>query len=211
MLIWKITNNGTGNTTLDARFFSTGAGGGVGKALINVLQLEQAPTSSSYIPTEASAVTRLADNVSRALGAEFNPNEGSLFIDGYLDLNINGETLVQIGNASNEAIRLINTAGSILLEVRNASGAIRHSQSFTYTSGTRFKALINYGSDVSLGAFNGVLSNVTVVNYTSPSNSTLTVGARSGFSNRTGRLSVLDVTYRPRALSSAEAQALTKI
>ena len=38
-------------------------------------------SASSYIPTEASAVTRAADNVSRVLGDEFNVNEFTLFVD----------------------------------------------------------------------------------------------------------------------------------
>jgi hypothetical protein len=94
MLIWKITNNGTGNTTLDARFFSTGAGGGVGKALINVLQLEQASTPSSYIPTEASAVTRLADNVSRTFNAEWNAFEGCFVVESRAPV---GQTIATVG------------------------------------------------------------------------------------------------------------------
>ena len=43
-------------------------------------QLEAGSGASSYIKTEASAVTRAADNVSRVLGDEFNESEGTFYI-----------------------------------------------------------------------------------------------------------------------------------
>ena len=76
-----VFNNGT-NTTADVRFYprSSFSSTNTGSVYINAAQLEQAPTPSSYIPTEASAVTRAADNVSRELGDEFNKGEFTVYI-----------------------------------------------------------------------------------------------------------------------------------
>ena len=55
------------SNTLDTGFYIWGA------------QQEAAPTPSSYIKTEASQVTRSADDVSRVLGGEFNTSEGVIY------------------------------------------------------------------------------------------------------------------------------------
>lgn len=49
--------------------------------LLAAAQLEQAPTPSSYIPTQDAPVTRAADQVSRELGSEYSPNEGTVIIE----------------------------------------------------------------------------------------------------------------------------------
>ena len=52
------------------------------KFLYQAGQVEVGSTPSSYIPTEASAVTRAADNVSRVLGDEFNTSgEGAVYFE----------------------------------------------------------------------------------------------------------------------------------
>lgn len=48
-------------------------------------QLEQGSFPTSYIKTDGSQVTRSADNCSRALGQEFNPDRGTFFIEASLD------------------------------------------------------------------------------------------------------------------------------
>lgn len=44
-------------------------------------QLEEGSHPSSYTPTEDAQVTRAADRVFRTLGDEFNPSEGTLYLD----------------------------------------------------------------------------------------------------------------------------------
>ena len=60
-------------------------------------QLEQGSSPTSYIPTEGSQVTRLADSVGRALGAEFNASEGEISVTATVPV---GETVVQAGSFS---------------------------------------------------------------------------------------------------------------
>lgn len=49
--------------------------------LVAALQKEKNFTPSSYIPTTDSPATRADDNVSRTLGGEFNPSEGTMYLD----------------------------------------------------------------------------------------------------------------------------------
>lgn len=44
-------------------------------------QMEEGPFPTSYIPTNGAPVTRAADNMSRTLGAEWNPSAGTFFLD----------------------------------------------------------------------------------------------------------------------------------
>ena len=60
-------------------------------------QVEAGSFPTSYIPTEGSQVTRLADSVSRTLGAEFNAAEGNFSVTATVPV---GETVVQAGSFS---------------------------------------------------------------------------------------------------------------
>ena len=53
---------------------------GVNSFYVGAVQLEQGSFPTSYIPTTGTQVTRAVDDCVRALGDEFNPSEGTLFV-----------------------------------------------------------------------------------------------------------------------------------
>lgn len=73
-------------------------GDGVKGVFYTGMQIENGSEfPSSYIPTEDAQVTRAADNVSRELGEEFNPNSGTYTIRAAVPT---GETVATLGSVS---------------------------------------------------------------------------------------------------------------
>jgi hypothetical protein len=179
-------------------------------------QLEQASTPSSYIPTEASAVTRLADNVSRTLGAEWNPNEGSFHFK-FSYLATPSRMLIDIGDGTNNNnIRLLNNSVGSALEFgyRNANvGSPSAATGITYVQGKVYSIVVTFKLGL-VQVFEAGVLRLSVTTFPSvPPVTTLSFGSRADGSvlTRNSSINAVDYVYYPRALSQAEAQALTKI
>jgi hypothetical protein len=187
------------------------SGESVTDAYIIGAQLEQASTPSSYIPTGASAVTRLADNVSRTLGAEFNPNEGSFYIDYQGDSFMPSQTTILIGfggpttptriSLDPHRRRLVLPSGTVTVPL------------FTLNSGNSGKIVIVFKPESAIFKvyYNGNEFVASAPSFNPASASYDVALCNTGSANPRYPARIKDFRYYPRALSQAEAQSLTKI
>lgn len=195
-------------------------GNATGTVIHETPQLEAGPAATSYIPTTTAQVTRVADAISRALTTT-NANAGSIFIE--FDLT----SFVKDGAASATIVKLNNSANSanrgfgLTLSQNTYSAYIRNPSSFISTSIAVADSLMPAKALISFD--NATLKLMIAVNG---STNELTLGSPidltglvsnlfiSGGSAMAGALiehskTVKRCTYIPRALTAAEAQAIT--
>lgn len=111
-------------------------------------QLEEGASPSSYIPTTDSPVTRAADNVSRVLGDEFNPSEGTLYAEFYPGLD--------------------DTNSQVIFGVSDGTGSNRTLMRHTYANDKRIQFISVRGGVVSAGQMVNILIdglNKTALSY----------------------------------------------
>lgn len=203
--VLQFTAPSTASSVIDIRLNNTGAvnssyqGDGTSGVYIWGAQLEAGSFPTSYIKTEGTAVTREADEVSRALGAEFNAMEGTVYVEAsnledaaavisYLDSGAGARFLYSPGDAggvfSFDGVTVLSLPAPVAL-----GEPIKMAVSFTETERT----LSVEGATVS-GAHSGAFLTVTSFDldgYTA--------------SNKI----YAGLTYYPRALTAAELSALT--
>ena len=175
-------------------------------------QLEAASTPSSYIPTEASAVTRAADNVSRVLGDEFNANEGVIYFK-IKTAGISSAGVVVGTNLANMNFLLDTSAGTgFRLDLRDIGGGLNTLSGVGGSSdriGAVEKFLFKYQNKIFYVFINGLF--VGQYPYTGNFNITsLRLGSRSGVSG-VANVDFEDFKYFPKALSQSECEELTRI
>lgn len=179
-------------------------------------QLEVGSFPTSHIPTTDAQVTRSVDNASRALGAEFNATEGTLFVtatSGLISGNTSAVSLALGTSASGIARRYqIDQlpSGQVRFLTSDASGNFAPSYGIGgFTLGEEYRAAITY--DLSSGqiqlAVNGQVASPTTVSLAAPD--ALSVGGLVNNSGQKLNGRVVDVRHIPRALSAAELEALT--
>ena len=188
--------------------FGSYTGDGTSGIYIWGAQLEAASTPSSYIPTQASQVTRAADNVSRVLGDEFNSSSFSWYLDFEL-LQLKG---VFFGMGSTFNNTFYSSSNSI--STRDA-GENLGSQDYTYVINNRYRMILTYSNGTYKTYLNGVLlatrtGSAQRVDYLR----TVIGGAPWEINPTTGNNSNIKVyshkTY-PKALSDQECINLTKV
>ena len=173
--------------------------------------------ASSYIKTEASAVTRVADNVSRVLGDEFNGGEFSLLMDlnastnrmpsanadFYGSLNngsySNNISLVKlVGRTDLSVLCRVNNAATYSLDLNVSNGKI----AFAYSVNTNNLRVFVNGQKVDDATPSAVLRSELITRL-----SIFTDGLSGIKSSGSIRKSCL----YPKALSDQEAIELTKV
>jgi hypothetical protein len=220
---------GTGSVVLSGAHSATLVGTGAGRVTltftptagaltltpsgsVNDLQLELGANASSVIRGEGSAQTRLADNVSRTLGAEFNPIEGSFYIEFYVNFlsQVPARSIFELQiNADNRITAFVGTGGNVFTRIRSSS--INHDTGvlpyiiglnkmiITYKNGQPSVAYLNNNQSSGSSMIAPNFSGIPLTLSGSVSSLQWTLGGKKDF------------RYYPRALSQAEAQALTKI
>jgi hypothetical protein len=188
---------------------------------VNDLQLELGATASSVIRGEGSAQTRLADNVSRTLGAEFNKDQGSF----YINLNVvslpssgYGRLLSITDGTTNNRLSFqwrLSPSNSTKVNVRavvSKNGTTYVGADSTIDLGS-FKVLLKWTTDtVTIHQGNQQVELTIPSSPSFPTLNTLIINSITDVnSNAQGLANFKDLRYYPRALSSAEAQSLTKI
>jgi hypothetical protein len=181
-------------------------------------QLEVGPAPTSYIPTTTAQVTRVADVISRALTTT-NANAGSIFIE--FDLT----SYSKVGNTPivslNAATQSSERGFALTIENNSIQAWIRSASSVSDASITvadslqPMKALVsfdNVGLKI-LVSVNGAVSErsmASAIDISSfVSNIYISGGLRISGSAGVHSKTVKHCAYIPRALTAAEAQALT--
>jgi hypothetical protein len=214
---WQRFTVTTGTLTAATWFFEVGSdlrdGGQTGIAAQTIYawgaQVEAGAFATSYIPTGGGTVTRAADIATMALGSWFNAAAGTIVGDAnFLNNNRVGNAGVfQIDSGSNTN-RLLTYVTSGTDSVVAKSDATQNSVA-SFTPGTTFRSGIAYSASGWTGAALGVslTLNAYVSSYASYTTLRLGVGDVAGGNPADGYISRL--RFWPRALSSAELQAVT--
>ena len=139
-------------------------GNGTSGIYIYGAQVEAGAYATSYIPTLASSVTRLADAASKTgISSLIGQTEGVMFIDLIASsYNADGTSyslLATLGNSSENF--QIYTYNALLSYNITASGVVDASTGITLINGGRYKIAIAYKSGDSAVFVNGALTNTT--------------------------------------------------
>ena len=178
-------------------------------------QLEEGSYPSSYIPTASTQVTRAADDCVRVLGAEFNPNEFSFYLEAPIPRLFDDRNahLIEFSDGSNNnrysLRRGVNSTDLVFAGITPANGVI-----FTMTLG--IAALSNQTAKISASVSSTsatlVVDGVSVSDTVSDALPVVTqfnLGARWDGSNSIGEAVFKDVQLYPEALSESELITLT--
>ena len=165
--------------------------------------------ASSYIKTEASAVTRAADNVSRVLGDEFNTSgKGSVYFEvdkwpsggsntRFMTIGVLGSFFDRIVVRGSGASWLIQTSGS--------------SPSPAFIEGQPYKVLYKWDG-LSFKAFANGLKVIDITLISPFINATnIQFNRGQGVQDTPPSLAVGGYKYYPKSLSDQECQELTKL
>jgi hypothetical protein len=193
-----------GNTT----FTGTGTSG----LFLWGAQLEAGAFPTSYIPTTTTALTRAADVASvNTLSPWYNAIEGTIFAEATNPVASIYRIIAEPGTASDFRDFTLAFDG-LRTDFANRTQAFTGndvlSPAGSLTAGSTVKVAGAYTASVTRHAYNGlVASNTTNVAQRA-------VADRLWFGSRTGSTAFLNgylrrVTYYPRALSTAELQAIT--
>jgi hypothetical protein len=150
-------NNPSGEKTAD--FLAWGA------------QLEALPYATSYIPTVASTVTRVAETVSKTgISALIGQTEGTLFVDYNKAEIANSSGILELGELNNEIVIWQNTASQLRFFIR-VNGSVFGSRTFNF-SDERLKIALTYQTDSYSVFLNGVkiLNNIPITSLSSSYN-----------------------------------------
>lgn len=134
-------------------------------------QIEKCPIASSYIPTQASTVTRNADKLSSSLNLGFNY---TLFIDLVSLVSFsNNQYCGDFKSASGtQGLFIITTGDNLRYTIYYNDNLILHMDSpYIHNVGDRVKAAIVKNGSLYKLFVNGVL--VSVKNYTAPTNESI--------------------------------------
>lgn len=213
-------NSGSGGFATSIRFAiatannssSSYTGDGTSGIYLWGAQLEAGTFATSYIPTEASQVTRASDNAT-ITGANFsqwyNQSEGTLVVEADSNSLVAGRFpgmwRVTDGGSPNRIGVYLNQDDGVYVTQRNLSGTpISATTSNSTTQNTVFKGASAYSASGVSGALNGG----AVVNSavgTPPVVVRMELGLFDGYLNG----HIRRIRYYPMRLSNAQLQALT--
>jgi len=169
-------------------------------------QIEAGSTPSSYIPTAGAQVTRAADNCVRVLGQEFNPDEGTLFVEAYApDTDVFGFTAI-VGTLSSQRISAYFTNGTARAQVRGVVSVTEVTKNVVPGELVKFAIAYNNNTSRNFASVNDVSGVLT--NSFSGVGSELVLGDQSPSGYRLNS-AIADFKLFPTALSDAELITLT--
>lgn len=222
-LILSVANNGTGNTSCNWRFYpayklnatagSTRDNAVTGSARVVGRGLEVGATPSSYIPTEASQVTRAADMCSvLTLSPWYNASEGTIVVKAISSPSQSApvsEAYAALRGASiNDRIEIAKATAQTNITGEAVVGGVGQANmnGATMPPNTGFSAAMSYKANDFAFSLNG--GAVATDNSGSvPVVTLLQIGSRSSANQCNGIIS--SITYYPRKLANSELQAIT--
>jgi hypothetical protein len=210
-------NNSTGNVTFDLRLSSatgTTTVESTGTVYLWGAQLEAGAFPTSYIKTETSQVTRLADSASMTgtnFSSWYRPDEGTLYVEAntpavaaaYVFADINSNSLTNYIRQSTA------TNGTNNQFVIQNAGVTEASPGIVVTLGSRRKMAGGYAFNDVQQSVNGTLGTQDT-SATIPSGlSQINIGTRStGVNAVNGH--IRKISYYPQRLTNTQLQALTR-
>jgi hypothetical protein len=190
---------------------TTAAGNGFNGAYFWGTQVEQGAFPTSYIPTEASQVTRSADAASMT-GANFSSwyraDEGTLFASAnqsdiptgagfsYVTLRFNNDNAIGIGSTNANNIVRYNGVNELAFNLQPPTNALS-------------KIALAYKVNDGAASLNGETP-LTDSSFNLPLPNTLLIG-QNRVTGMTAKLYVQKIAFYPKRLADAELQGLTQI
>ncbi len=185
-------------------------GDGTSGVLLWGAQAEEASTASSYIPTVASTVTRVADVVSKTgASALIGQTEGTIYVEVDLSNSFSKHLLVIDNGLAQDFISLFRAPNNrVSLGLRKNFVSVSAILSSVIPSQGVFKIAVSYESGNQVMFINGNLAGTGTNSSTFP---TLTLSrivlASSPYNNTNDHIKA--VALLPTRLSNAELEALT--
>lgn len=222
---FTITNNSTGNTTFDFRMGSSQSTtiASIGTVYLWGTQIEAGAFPTSYIKSEASQVTRLADSAVMTgtnFSSWYRPDEGTIYAEAstnqtsFTITNDRAHVISLVPQDSNNNLceLILYGTGAILLTRDNgtfSSGAVIVNGSVG--DGLSNKLAVTYTSDGGARvALDGQLSATLVRRFQKSQINQILIGNSSSASNRILDGHVRKISYYPQKITDMQLQALTR-
>ncbi len=203
----------TGTVTGAYIYFNDTSSSGWSSNLIYGVQLEQTSFATSYIPTQGSTATRLADSLNNTSFTGFNNSAGTFFVEfipetatGYVTTN--GIVSFNDGS-SNNRISIRTQPSSASLQFRTVSGsASQYTDVLGATvANTATKVGISYAANSLVYAQDGTILG-SESTYTTPTGiNTLNIGNETGAGFYSGW--IRSISYYNTQLTNAQLQTIS--
>lgn len=189
---------------------------GDGESGVNILrqQLEEGSSPSSYIPTENTAVTRLADRVTVPdLSGWFNAGEGTFVVE--FTYSSNAYSPFMLSNFTSpttiERLALVSTTGTdIRFHFRSGGTNLDLIAGTGMVKGQRYRVAYKWNSTTFAASMNGAAVVSASTGGIIPAVGVAVVGAASSETNHLNG-TITQVRYVPYAVSDAELQELSTL
>lgn len=182
------------------------------EALVWGAQMEVGNSATSLIVTGSSQTTRSSDAARiNTLSPWFNPQEGTLLVDGYFQERSSNTWMAAFSNG-NSLQDLIDVGTAYAGGVnRSRTRVLKANQTLAFRNGTdplvgRYKIAVAYGKGVMVNSTNGKVLSAPLSDI--PEVNTLGVGNIAGYNYSPGLIRSL--RYFPQTMSESELGALTK-
>jgi hypothetical protein len=220
---WRlsVTGNSNNNTTASFRLYpnlsSAGGVAGAGSQIIWGAQLEAGSFPTSYIPTGAATATRNADVASVSTQAfPYGATEGTLVVNGsVLSTAAGNRSIATLYESSNTAITTGNnvagfgaTTADFYVINSGSDQAVFYFNS-AVTAGTPFKVGGFYKANNFNGAVNGTAGTLDTSGSVPSGITEMRLGRTQASSVAYLNGHIRQITYLPRAVTTAELQTRT--
>jgi hypothetical protein len=186
----------------DSNWGNNYVGNGVDSIYLWGAQVEVGSFPTSYIKTEASTVTRGSESMTRTLGQEWNPNEGTFVVEFELKALITDTYIV----AESTTKRWLYLSGSGSLSVFDGLSVV--DSLFYPLIDTKIKACIASNTNSKSLSINGITPITAISNGGLLSASIINLLFQS---DKQSNGTIKRLTYYPKAFDAATLQKLSRI
>jgi hypothetical protein len=200
-------------TLVNQATFSTSGYTGDGFSGIYVwgAQLEVGAFPTSYIKTEASQVTRLADSASMT-GTNFSSwyriDEGTVYVEAIAKFGSAGTHFVGFDSGNANRWRVGHTGGSAVGYLSVINGSVIFSINRTAALGSYHKSAASYSTSADKNLVVNASVPVSSATLGMPVVNQMTIGSAAGVATRS--VHIKKISYYPQRLTNTQLQALTR-
>jgi hypothetical protein len=174
-------------------------------------QVEVGSFPTSYIRTEASQVTRLADNAlisGTNFSSWYNQDQGTVFVDTLAALSSGASAFVGFDSDISNRWRVGHTGGNSTNFLVVIGGSVVTSISRVAPLGFYNKSAASYGAGDNHSFVANASAPVTSANAGMPVVDKMTIGSAPGVATR--RILIKKIAYYPQRITDSQMQALTQ-